>query len=440
MRLLEVVEALPASAGRRTTYLRALVALFGLVLALTTMRFALLPPGPTARIPVDFDAFRLAGDLVLNGRVDLAYRFADFGALLRAQFGGRQFLPWTYPPPFDLLVAPLALVPVWLAYPAAMAGTLVAYLAALRRLAPESAVPALILFAPSVLMTIRCGQNGLLTGALIAWTCAGLLAGRAETSRAETGRATPGGAAVAEAAFAQAWAGVPLGLMVIKPHLAAAFAVYVVLGGRWGVAAVAVGTAAAVSAVATLVLGPGVWVAFAGGVQEAKVFLSEGWYPLYRMVSPYAALHTMGAGPSAAMAVQIAVAVAALAAVGWAVRRLPIRPALGITAVAALLVSPYAYDYDLTIVAVGIALLLPDLIRLGRPPERAVVYLMCLVAGVFGLAQSSLVALGLGPVPDPPFGDMPVSGGGIALVVLLGLVCRIVGRGAVTAAARPRPA
>ncbi|CAL8978627.1 hypothetical protein RHODGE_RHODGE_02196 [Rhodoplanes serenus] len=399
----EGVAAVPSAVSRRTVHLAVLVALFGLVLAATALRFALEPPGPAARSPVDFDAFRLAGDLVRQGRITLAYRFSEFQGLLRAEFGGTPFLPWTYPPPFDLVVAPLALLPAWLGYAVFMGGTLWGFLAALRRLAPDGAVPALILFTPVVLVTLRCGQNGLLTGALIAWACCGLLAGRA-------------------------WAGVPLGLMVIKPHLAMAFAAYVVLSGRWSVAATAAATALSVSLAATVVLGPDVWIALAGSIREAKTFLADGYYPLFRMVSPYAALHTLGAGPTVAMAGQVAVALLALAVVAWASRRLPVRHALGVTAVASLLISPYAYDYDLTIVAVGLALLLPDLIRCARSGERGAVYALCVVAGGFGLAQSAVLSARFGPVPELVPGDMPLSLSGFCLVALLGLLVGILAR------------
>ena len=42
---------------------------------------------------------------------------------------------------------------------------------------------------------------------------------------------------------------------------------------------------------------------------------------------------------------------------------------LGRDRVVSASISPYAYDYDLPIAAIGVALLLPDLIKVGRKPR-----------------------------------------------------------------------
>ena len=78
----------------------------------------------------------------------------------------------------------------------------------------ESFIPVLIVTFPALVITIRCGQNGFLTGALIGL---GLFYLRKGSSLA----------------------GLPLGLMVIKPHLAVAFAVYAIATRRWKTATVA---------------------------------------------------------------------------------------------------------------------------------------------------------------------------------------------------------
>ena len=77
------------------------------------------------------------------------------------------FMPWTYPPQFDLLLAPLAFLPTWAAYALFTGTTLAAYLITLRKLAGEFFPQVLVILFPAVAITIGCGQNGLLTGALI---------------------------------------------------------------------------------------------------------------------------------------------------------------------------------------------------------------------------------------------------------------------------------
>ena len=126
-----------------------------------------------------------------------------------------------------------------------------------------------LLLAPLFVITLRCGQNGFLIGALVAAAAIGLSKGHAS-------------------------AGVPLGLMVLKPHLAIALALHVLLARRWKVALVALAVVAGSSLVAALALGPAIWMDFLGAVGEASAFLAAGLYPFYRMVSVYAAARSLG--------------------------------------------------------------------------------------------------------------------------------------------------
>ena len=102
----------------------------------------------------------------------------------------------------------------------------------------------LIVTFPVLVVEIRSGQNGFITGAFIGLTCLYLRRG-------------------------SALAGVPLGFMAIKPHLAVAFVIYAIATRRWKMAIIAGGTAAATTIAATLILGMHVWDAFFHGLKEA---------------------------------------------------------------------------------------------------------------------------------------------------------------------------
>jgi len=142
------------------------------------------------------------------------------------------------------------------------------------------------------------------------------------------------------------------------------------------------------------------------------------------MVSPYAVFRSLGFSALAAISVQIVAAVFALALVCVASFRFSPRQALGVTATASLLVSPYAYDYDLPIVGIGLAMLLPDFIRLGSERERMAIYGLSFVAAGWGLAQATIW-------PDVGAGDvMPLSMAGPALLAINGLTWRILARDA----------
>lgn len=399
MTFVDVIEIARRSATKRTSYFRAIFLIIALVLILTATEFSGVQFRAKPHVLVDFDVFYIVGQLVWRDAVQQAYHFATMLQWQKSLSGSNAFMPWTYPPQFDLLLAPLALLPLGLAYSVFTVGTLAAYLATLKRIAAENFVPVLILLGPVIAITIRCGQNGFLTGALIGLTCLGLQAGRP-------------------------LAGLPLGLMVIKPHLAVAFAVYTLVNRRWGTVLVAAVTVAATTALTTFLLGPAVWTAFLDGVKEARVFLERGFYPLFRMISVYAVVRSFGFSALVATTAQFLVAIIALGAVVLASFQLSRRQSLGVTAIATLLISPYAYDYDLLTLGIGLGLLLPDLAGLGTGRERLALYALSLFIGVFSLAQNALES-----TSDKVIGeDMHLSLSGLALVAILALTCRIVWR------------
>jgi hypothetical protein len=400
MTFVEMIECTRTSAPKRAVYFRGILLMLAVVLIPTAAELwgAHLRSGPHELF--DFEGFYLAGQLVWRGAIAQAYHFATLFQLQKSLYSTIAFQPWTYPPQFDLVVAPLALLPQGLAYSVFMTGTLAAYLAILRRIAAENFVPVLILLVPVIVITIRCGQNGFLTSALIGLTCLGLQSGRA-------------------------WAGLPLGLMIIKPHLAVAFAVYTLVTRRWGTVVVAAATVVATSVLATVLLGPSVWTDFLDSAKEAGIFLDRGFYPLFRMVSVYAAVRSFGAPAILASAAQLLIAILALGAVVLASRQFSLRRALGITAIATLLISPYEYDYDLMTLGIGLGLLMPDLANLGTNRERFIIYASSLFIGIFSLAQTILSSESNS---DATVGEDThlLSFGGVALVAIFFVTWRIV--------------
>lgn len=313
---------------------------------------------------VDFDAFYIVGQLAQEGRVAEAYDSDTMAAIQRGLVGHGGFMPWSYPPPFDLIAAPLPLAPRALAYTLFTAGTLALYLATLARLAGGQLGTVLIALFPPLYVTAIIGQNAFLTGALMGLFCLAALRGR--------GRA-----------------GLPLGLLVIKPHLGVGLGVYALAAGRWRVLALAAAVALAACALATLAFGVTVWPAFFAGLDAAGAALERGFYPFFRMASVYALLHSLGAPPAVALWAQAGAGLAACAAIVWGVRAgLAPRRALALAVFASALVSPYLYDYDLTLTGIGLALIAPELARrAGRGAWFAIIALFWL-AGGWGLVNA----------------------------------------------------
>lgn len=413
--LAETLESLRAQPAKRAIYVRFVLAALAAIVLVKTFWFARWGFWQSREL-ADFDAFHIVAQRVWRGDLDLVYQFRSFVKMQAEAAGGAtSFMPWTYPPQFDLLLAPFAFLPVGWGYLLFTAATLALYLATLRAIAGNNFALALVVSFPALAITIGCGQNGFLTGALIGLFCLNVQR-------------------------RQALAGLALGAMIIKPHLAVAAALYVLATRRWTAAATAAIVVLASSLVCTLVFGMQIWTAMLGSVRESAGYLEQGFYPLFRMISAYAALYMAGVPANLAFWGQALVAGLALLAVVLAATRLSSpASALGVTAMVSVMVSPYAYDYDLPMMGIGLALLLPDLARMASPRERSVIYGLILLAGAYGLLQSARLAAQFGQRVDLDQHFAPAIAG-IALIALLGLLLRLLLRRAplpVTPSAAP---
>lgn len=400
----ETLERIQSSPPRRTTYVRIVLAVLTAILVLKTVSFFRAGLWQD-HVAADFAAFHIVAQRVWLGDVDLAYRFADLMKMQADAWGGATgFMPWTYPPQFDLLLAPLAFLPPWAAYVVFTGATLAAYLAVLRAIAGPHLAHVLVIMFPAIAITIGCGQNGFLTGALIGLVC--LNAPRRELL-----------------------AGLALGAMVIKPHLAIAVGVYLLVTRRWTAIAIAAAVVIASSLLCTLAFGPQIWAAWLGAIRESGTFLEQGLYPLFRMISAYAALYMAGAPATVAFWGQAIVAsLSLLAVVLGAARGASPAAGLGVAAIVSVMISPYAYDYDLPIMGIGLALLLPGLAGLASVRERGLMYALILLAGAYGLLQSARLAAQYGEAAKLHEDVMPAVAG-LALIALLAMLLRVLSRG-----------
>lgn len=342
----------------------------------------LLALGPVMQ---DFHAFHVTGGMVWDGAAAQAYDADALRPVQAAATGTDRFMPWTYPPHFNLIAAALALLPDWAGYALYSGGGLLAYALVIRALAGRWSGLVLGAMFPAMMVCVGTGQNGLWLGAV-----AGMLA------------LLPG-----------RLAGVPLGLLTLKPHFGPGLALMWLMRRDWGVIAVAVAVTLVLLLLATLAQGPGIWPAFARGVAEAGDFLAEGAYRLSRMVSVHAAAASLGLPAGAALAAQAAVALAMLALVATAcLRGWPPRQQLAVALATAPLVTPYAYDYDLAVVGIALALAAPQLL------DRAA-----------GRAQALIVVLAWGAVLATPLANAlrpaeaaPLSLGAPVLAVLVAVL------------------
>jgi hypothetical protein len=282
----------------------------------------------------DFMAFWSAARLALAGHPEAAF---DGTAISAIQHEAVPFLPniwfpWHYPPTFLLVVEPFGLLP----YPAAFAlfvlGTAALWAALVRRILPDKRAWIVAAAAPAGLISLIDGQNALLTGAL--------------------------------AGFALLWldrrpfaAGILVGLLAVKPHLAVLFPLALFAEGRWRSIAAAAATVAALCLASLAAFGWGSWVAFLHHLPLTLAMGERGAVPWGTMPSPDVFLLSFGMPRIVASLFQAAVALGAAGGV-WRVWRDPRAPfeAKAATLVAgSLLVSPYLFYYDLTWAALAVA-------------------------------------------------------------------------------------
>src|SRR5580693_2275027 len=110
------LETIPSSVAKSATYACSIFAALTLGVVYKTAWFSRLGAWQQRNI-VDFDAFHIIAQRVWLGDVHQAYRFDKFVNMQREASGGTDsFMPWTYPPQFDLFVAPLAFLPTGVAY------------------------------------------------------------------------------------------------------------------------------------------------------------------------------------------------------------------------------------------------------------------------------------------------------------------------------------
>lgn len=270
----------------------------------------------TKPIAMDFLSYWAAAKLALSGGIASVYSLTAHHAveIQIAPIDG--WLPFAYPPPFLLVVAPVGLAPFWLAFGlwVAIGATIYALVVGRSGSLPYA------MAHPSVLANFLIGQNGFLTTSILA---GGL---RALPSRPFAG-------------------GAMLGLLIIKPQLAFVLPFAMIAGRQWRAIAGGMLSASGALLVAYLAFG---WAAYDGFLKMLPVFtngMEHSLWPWNELASPFASLRFIGVAQAPAFAVQAAVALAAIALVcrAWWLGTKERGP---IVAAAALLVPPYLFTYD----------------------------------------------------------------------------------------------
>jgi Glycosyltransferase family 87 len=204
----------------------------------------------------------------------------------------------------------------------------------MHRLAPRWETVLLTLAAPVTLICLTHGHNGFLTASLLG-----------------------GGLALLDRR--PFIAGLLFGCLIYKPQFALILPVLLLAGGHWRAIAGALASSAILVAATMAIWGWPVWQAFLVALPDAQhIVVEQGGAGWYKLMSAYAAARIWGGSIAAAYALQTVATATSAAGVAWLAwsRKAPeLRNAL--VCAAALISTPYVFDYDFTVLLPGIAFL-----------------------------------------------------------------------------------
>ena len=284
----------------------------------------------------DYVALWAAGKLTLEGTPAKAYDWVEHRAAQNRGLGWQSpdRYPFAYPPTFLGVMAPFALLPyvpsmlVFLTLTAALLGWACARIAG----RPEGAIWALA--STAAFWNLGVGQNGFLT--------AGLL-----------------GAGLALLPARPIAAGIAFGLLSWKPHLGLLIPIALLASGRWRAFQAAAVTAIAMAALCYLAFGLETWTAWLASARDFTEAIMGDYKRPYRLQSLFGVLATFGVPKGVALIAHNAIALTLACAMFWLWRSAaPYALKAAALATAALLVSPYLFIYDFTVLAVAAAFLI----------------------------------------------------------------------------------
>jgi hypothetical protein len=242
-----------------------------------------------------------------------------------------------------------------------------------------------VLAYPAVFWTIGLGQNAMLTASLL-------------------------GAVTLLIDTRPYRAGLLLGLLCYKPHLALLTPVALAAGGHWrafGAATLGVGATIALS-IAVFGLAP--WQAYLGALTGARAVYETGRIELAGYVTVFGAARLLGFAPTVAYTLQLTVTVVVATIVFWIWRRDADPARRGAALAGGILLSiPLALLYDLMIAAVAVLWLVRAAARDGFLPWEKLLLAFCYLVPLV----CRYVGEGLG-IPIAPLAPIALLGLSIA--------------------------
>jgi hypothetical protein len=286
--------------------------------------------------------------------------------------GTTMHLPFSYPPHFLLLMAPLASMPYLPALYVWIAATSAPFVVIVRKFSGLAAP--IIVLAPPLIQNAIDGQNGALTASLFAGGLM-LLANRRP-----------------------ALAGLVFGLLTFKPQVFILIPVCLVAARQYRALATLVATGVFLLLCSIAAFGIEIWWKFLEYLPQQMSFVFAGRLPVARCPTLFMLVFHATGNLALANVAQAFSTLAALALVAWSWRRTSATfPRALAFCVAMPLSTPYMLEYDLAVWTLPAAILLMRLWRgEGAAPDwiaLPVLWLLPSLAWLMSLADLNLAAL-----------------------------------------------
>ncbi|HEY9072774.1 MAG TPA: glycosyltransferase family 87 protein, partial [Desulfobaccales bacterium] len=344
--------------GERATVAVGLIAAtislgFFAALMLLSWDFTTLRAADGYPVAADYSNYWAAAKLALAGKPALIYHFDELHQVQQQVFGthSRYSSGWYYPPTYLLVVLPLGLLPYLPSLLIWISSTLLLYLVVLSRISDHPVFLPLCLTFTGIGENMVFGQNGFLSGTLL------------------------GGGLLLMERLPLA-AGCLFGLLSYKPHFIVLIVLALIIGRYWKVLMVTIGMSLLLVSLSLVVFGYHVWLEYFKIMSVPMSLLEKGLAPWIIMPTFFSAILSAGLGVKSAYLVQGVVMLAVAAGVAWVWSKKTSLASRGaVLVLGTLLFTPYAFIYDLAILALPLAWLWEDGRRHGRRPGELLLLL-----------------------------------------------------------------
>jgi hypothetical protein len=301
-------------------------------------------------LAADFSNFWAASKLALSGQPALAYNVNELHGLEQQLLGAqhRNLSGFYYPPVFLLMIIPLGLMPYIYSFLVWICITLLMYMFVLSKIIKHNILFPVILIFPGMYENFLFGQNAFLSGFMVG-----------------------GGLLLLESS--PLWAGFLIGLLCYKPQFLLMILFALLVGRYWKAFIVAIATSLILSFVSLIVFGYEVWFAYFKVMDMPMKLLESGLAAWSIMPTFFAAILSAGLDVKAAYLVQGIMTLVALGGVAWVwVKRANLALRGAVLTLGLLLYSPYAFIYELALLALPLCWLWEDGRVRGRFPGELV--------------------------------------------------------------------